>query len=220
LRMARRRFVLVEGLLLAAIVAGLTGLSGCRTAVNWHLGSFDDAHSVAVKRGRNTFVYFRSWYSVDCTQFEDQVLSNPRVLEKLDAFVCVPLEYDWDKSLAERWGLRRTPATAIVDVNRQLVAKTEGTVSVQQMLDQLALAPPASAPAATSRPARSPTKPKPSAEAEKPAAGENAPAERSEAPSAPATPAPTAPPPAPVAQPAPTASPAASGIPEMTPARP
>lgn len=159
-----------SGIGVAAACACLLGVAGCSTAVRWELGTFDDAFARSVKQNKLTFVYFRSWYSVDCTNFEDQVLSHPRVLAALDALVAVPLEYDWDKPLADRWGLTRTPATAIVDRDRQVLAKTNGVVSVQQMLDALSVAAAAQAPAqsAPSQPSRTqtewpPTEPPPPA---------------------------------------------------------
>lgn len=123
-----------------AVSVWLLAATGCQSAVRWEIGTFDDAQKIALQTHRLTFVYFRSWYLVECTQFEDKVLSNPAVRAALDPLVCVPLDFDWDRPLATRWGLTRSPAIAVVDQDRQALAKAEGDMTVQQVLDALSAA--------------------------------------------------------------------------------
>lgn len=109
-------------------------LAGCQPGVRWRLGRYEEAWADARQQRRLTFVYFRNWYSVDCTRFEDDVLKQPQVRAALDAFVCVPLEYEVDRALAERWNLSGTPAYAIVAPDGTVLEKGEGSCSAEELL--------------------------------------------------------------------------------------
>ena len=122
--------MVATGLLLCVLVVG----SGCQPGVQWRLGPYEDARVQAQTQRQLNFVYFRTWYSVECTRFEEDVLKQPRVLEALKGMVSVPLEYDVDRDLAQRWSLTQVPAFAIVDPARNVLASGQGVVSADVLL--------------------------------------------------------------------------------------
>ncbi|MGE0480535.1 MAG: hypothetical protein AB7Q17_08695 [Phycisphaerae bacterium] len=123
----------------AAGVAILLALAmaGCAPGIAWRLETFDRVHADAKPAGKLTFVYFRNWYDVACTNFEEQVLKSPAVLKETADLVCVPLSYDWDRALAQPWGLDRAPAFAVVAPDGAVLASGQGTITEPALLDAL-----------------------------------------------------------------------------------
>jgi hypothetical protein len=113
------------------------GLIGCQPGVRWRLGPFADGHAVARSENRLAFTYFRNWYSVECTRFEEDILKHPDVLAATAEFVCIPLEYDIDRALAQRWGISDVPAFVIVDPSGSVVARGGGPFTVAGVLATL-----------------------------------------------------------------------------------
>jgi len=113
------------------------GLSGCQPGVRWRLGPFADGHAAASADNRLTFTYFRSWYSVECTRFEEDILKHPDVLAATVEFVCIPLEYDIDRALAERWGIDGVPAFVIVDPSGNVLERGAAPFTVAGVLATL-----------------------------------------------------------------------------------
>jgi len=109
---------------------------GCSPGVRWSLGTFEDARTQAAAKQRLLLVYFRNWYSVECTRFEEEVLKHPSILAATADLVCVPLEHSYsaDASLARSWGLDGAPAVAIVDPTGSACEAISGPVSVQELL--------------------------------------------------------------------------------------
>lgn len=110
---------------------------GCTPGVRWKFGSFEDVHPRAQKENRLCLVYFRSWYLVDCTDFEEHVLKDPLVLLETLSMVCVPLDFDYDRPLASRWGLKAVPAYAIVAPNHEVLARSETPITRDQLLEEI-----------------------------------------------------------------------------------
>ena len=119
---------------LAGITLLLLGLSGCARGVHWRFGTYEDGYNEARHAGKLTFVYFRVWYLVECTNFEDQVLKDPQVLAETDRMVCVPLDFDWDKPLAQRWNLTAIPAFAIVAPSGEILAQRQTPLTKLELL--------------------------------------------------------------------------------------
>lgn len=115
----------------------LCGALGCNPGINWQLGSFEDVRRQNRDVDKLIFVYFRNWYMVECTQFEDRVLSSPEVLEQTNDMINIPLNYDWDQSLADRWGLDTAPAFVILDPQEQVLERGSGDVTKKELLDAL-----------------------------------------------------------------------------------
>ncbi len=109
-------------------------VAGCNHGVRWEFGSYADAHRVAGASNRVTFVYFRNWYSVECTNFEEQVLKDPEVLAETNDMVCVPLELDWDRPLAQQWQLTAAPAFVIVAPDGNVLARGQAPFNRDELL--------------------------------------------------------------------------------------
>jgi hypothetical protein len=120
---------------LIALVFGAY-LPGCTPGVKWRFGLAEDALADGRTQNKLTFVYFRSWASVDCTDFEEKVLKQPAVLEASASLVCVPLDtaVDRDRQLAERWQLRKVPAFAIVDPAGVVLESGSGAITRDSLL--------------------------------------------------------------------------------------
>ncbi len=108
------------GLVLAA--AALCG-TGCSTAIRWQGPTYPEALATARAQKRLTFVYFRNWYSVECTDFEESVLKHPDVLAETRAMICVVLDFEWDRPLANQWHLSSAPAYALVAPDGEVLAR-------------------------------------------------------------------------------------------------
>jgi len=71
---------------MSGILAGLLALTGgCNHGVRWEFGRYEDVQRIGRSEGKLTFVYFRSAFSVESTDFEDRVLKDPEVLAETDA---------------------------------------------------------------------------------------------------------------------------------------
>jgi hypothetical protein len=117
-------------------------LTGCSPGLRWRLVRVEDALAEGHTQNKLTFVYFRSWASVDCTDFEEKVLKQPAVLEASASLVCVPLDtaVDRDRQLAERWHLRKVPAFAIVDPAGVVLESGSGAITRDNLLAAFASA--------------------------------------------------------------------------------
>ncbi|MFH1745933.1 MAG: hypothetical protein ABIG44_02700 [Planctomycetota bacterium] len=115
-------------------------LAGCQAGIRWRLGHYKDAHDDGETQNKLTFVYFRTWYSIDCTHFEDNVLSQKAVRDATADMVCVLLEYDIHRSLALRWGLEAVPAFTIVDPAGNVLESGSAEISLEQILGAIAAA--------------------------------------------------------------------------------
>lgn len=107
---------------------------GCAPGVDWKLDRFEPVHRQAAARGRLTFAYIRSWASVECTRFEDQVLKSTEVLAETKRFDCVPLEIGVDDELAAQWNVRSPPAVVIVDPDGRVLGSLSGSISREALL--------------------------------------------------------------------------------------
>lgn len=123
-----------------ALVAAGVGLSGCARGIAWHPVRFRKAMREAQKRDQLVFVYLRHWTSVACTEFEDQVLSDPAVLDATAGLYCIPLDITWDRELAEQWGVLEVPAVVIFSPDGRQLAALSGTITLRQVLDAIATA--------------------------------------------------------------------------------
>jgi hypothetical protein len=109
-------------------------LTGCSEGIRWEGPTYPDAQALARRTSRLTFVYLRRWYLVECTDFEEKVLKDPAVLAETRSLVCVPLDYDWDRPLAEQWKLTVAPAFAIVAPSGQVLVRQQAPISRDELL--------------------------------------------------------------------------------------
>jgi hypothetical protein len=141
--------------MVAMLAPLLFSAAGCQPGINWRGFSYDFVHADSRLDGKLTFVYFRNPYLVECTRFEDRVLSAKPVLDATKPLYCALVDFGWDRELAQKWGLDRAPAYAIVDPQGDLLASGSGEQTVDEVLDAIQLAqqrfqkskePPSSAP--------------------------------------------------------------------------
>jgi hypothetical protein len=129
-RIIRHRALPLVGLALLALTA-----AGCASGgVDWELGRYADGHAKAVAADKLTFVYFRTWYRPACTQFEENVLMHPDVLAATRSMVCIPLDFEYDRKLAEQWGIAEVPGYVIVDPRGRVLARGEPPITVEDLL--------------------------------------------------------------------------------------
>lgn len=123
----------------SGIVLGVLGtvLGGCSAGVQWHGYTFEPVHSDATRDGKLTFVYFRHWAVIACTEFEENVLKQPAVLQALHPsgpFYATVLDFQWDRPLANRWGVDSPPAVVILDDQERVLTRLSGQITVEQLL--------------------------------------------------------------------------------------
>jgi hypothetical protein len=117
----------------ASILVLSLAMIGCG-GIRWQGPTFPDAHALARRQNKLTFVYFRSWYLVECTHFEEKVLKHPEVLAATRDMVCVALDYDWDQPLAQQWRLKTAPAFAVVGPGGELLARQHAPITREELL--------------------------------------------------------------------------------------
>ncbi len=121
--------------LLAALATG-----GCSQGISWRGYAFAPVFNESRRDGKLTFVYFRNWAVVECTNFEEQVLKDPAVRQALRSggpFYAVVLDYFWDRELARKWQLDQPPAVVILDPQGRVLGRATGKIGVQQLLTLL-----------------------------------------------------------------------------------
>jgi hypothetical protein len=121
------------------MLLGLLGtlIGGCSAGIHWRGLMFEPVYADAQRDQKLTFVYFRHWAVVACTDFEENVLKSPEVLEALrpdGPFYCVVLDAYADRRLASQWGIAGPPGVAILDPNDRVLARLSGKITVQQLL--------------------------------------------------------------------------------------
>ncbi len=135
----RERLRYSRGTLAATLVLGLLGACtpGCSPGIHWRGLIFEPVHADAQRDQKLTFVYFRHWAVIACTDFEENVLKDPAVLHALrpdGAYYCVVLDAYADRQLAKDWGIEEPPGVAILDPEDHVLARLSGEISVEQLL--------------------------------------------------------------------------------------
>jgi hypothetical protein len=109
-------------------------LTGCNSGIRWEGPTYQDAQATARRGHKLIFVYFRSWYLVECTEFEEKLLKDPEVLAETRGMVCVALDFDWDQPLAQQWRLKAVPAFAILAPGGELLARQQAPITREDLL--------------------------------------------------------------------------------------
>jgi len=123
-------------------LVAVAALAGCGegiywpgvTSIRWHGPTYPEAHAVARKADKLTFVYFRNWYRKECTDFEEHVLRDWEVVAETRALICVMLDFDWDRPLADRWGIKAAPAFVITSPDDEVLARQDPPITKQDVL--------------------------------------------------------------------------------------
>lgn len=127
------------GRMAVLLLSGLfcSGLAGCTAGPKWDPRPYQEAHYRARERNAITLVYFRSWYSVACTRFEERVLADAEVRAEADRLVCVQLDYDAYLPFAEQWGVDLVPAIVLIGPSGELLARLEAPIGPEALLDAI-----------------------------------------------------------------------------------
>lgn len=119
------------------LAAATLSVPGCQQGIRWQALTYPDAQTRSRAVNKPIFVYFFEWASVDCTHFDQEVLSKPEVLTETDSLVCVPLLAHYDVALMTQFGLDKIPAFAIVAPAGELLARGQGTITLSGLLDAI-----------------------------------------------------------------------------------
>jgi hypothetical protein len=128
------RYLLAVGVFLAS--AGALS-EGCSPGVQWRGLTFEPVHADARRDRKLTFVYFRHWAVVACTDFEENVLKSPEVLEALrpdGPFYCAVLDAYADRRLASEWRIEGPPGIAVLDPAGRVLVRLSGEITIEQLL--------------------------------------------------------------------------------------
>jgi hypothetical protein len=129
-----RRYKL-RRIIVLGFVATVAG--ACSPGIRWRGYTFEPVLADSQRDGKLTFVYFRHWTVVACTEFEENVLKAPAVREQLQpngAFYCAVLDFALDRSLAQQWGIEAPPAVVILAPDGRVLARLTGEISRDELL--------------------------------------------------------------------------------------
>jgi len=118
----------------ACAVLVACGAAGCAPGIAWRDYTFDRVYEASEREGKLTFVYFRHWAVVECTEFEERVLKQPNVRAATEGLNCVPLDVILDRNLAESWHVTTVPAVVILGPAKHVLAMREGKITAEQLL--------------------------------------------------------------------------------------
>lgn len=120
------------------LVFALAGLTGCSGTIRWRsYHEFEPVLEESRQAGKATFVYLRSWYLVQCTKFEDEVLRDPAVVKATQPMNCIMLDFDNSSRLTRAWGLTEAPAFVVFGPEGALRGSGSGRISRESLLAAL-----------------------------------------------------------------------------------
>lgn len=122
---------------LALLALAVATQAGCAPGVAWRNYVYEPVRADAARDGKPILVYFRHWAFVECTKFEEAVLKDQRVLAATRDFYCVALQIDWDRALAEKWGISDPPGVVLLSPDERVLAHLSGQISVDRLLTSL-----------------------------------------------------------------------------------
>jgi len=125
---------------MAFVLAGviLVGCAGCSQGVNWRKFAYDADDIATEARDQLVFVYLRHWAIPACTQFEEQVLKDPAVIEQTRSMYCLVINFSADRHLADEWGIAEPPGVVFQTAGGVTLKVLNGFKTVPEMLDAIA----------------------------------------------------------------------------------
>ncbi len=146
--------------LICSLMIGLSAIfqGACSAGIAWRGLVFEPVHADARRDHKLTFVYFRHWAVLACTDFEENVLKMPEVRQALRPggnYYCAVLDAYTDRALAEEWGVEGPPGVVILDPEERVLGRLSGEITVEQLLSMLRQATVTFSPG-TTQPARAP----------------------------------------------------------------
>lgn len=121
----------------AATLVGILACicAGCQPGIQWRAFHYDPDASQRDAGSALRMVYFRHWAVVACTQFENNVLMAPEVLQATRPLYCVVLDYRVDQALATQWGVQEPPGLALLSPQGALLASDSGSMDKARVLE-------------------------------------------------------------------------------------
>ncbi len=101
------------------------------------MGAFQEVFARTCQQRKVTFVYFRNWYSIECTNFEEKTLKDVEVLFETTSMVNIPLDFDYDRVLAEQWDIDAVPAYVLLAPDGQVLAMRKPPLTRDQLLTDI-----------------------------------------------------------------------------------
>lgn len=150
--------VVLVGLIAVVAFVGLRPMFQAKEVVPWQPGLRESLRA-ANESDKPILLYFTADWCGPCQQMKHTTWADPRVAAALAAYVPVKIDIDGQPTVAATYGVQQIPAYVVADKSGEPSrALTVGAMSADQFLAWLArsAAPatqPATAPAATTRPA-------------------------------------------------------------------
>lgn len=101
--------------------SGAEGEGGIKQAPN-----FEAALEQARKKDCMVMIYFYREGSKMCAEFEKFSINHPAVVELSKNFVCIKVEKNKEKKIAQQFGVGRVPYTRFIDANRKKLGEVRG----------------------------------------------------------------------------------------------
>lgn len=107
--------------------------------VEWTEGSAFDAIRAADEANQQTWIYFWSGESENCTAFNDKVLSDSNAVSRLDSFVCIGANpgNTEGRKLVERYGIQTLPSMIILGPDGQVEDAIIGYIEVDNFTKEM-----------------------------------------------------------------------------------
>lgn len=123
----------------AALLLLMLGVTGCHEGVAWNYYEYAPALAQSQANHELIFVYFRDWASVECTQFEDNVLKQPSARAAIDPLNAVVLQWSTlvDAPLVQRWQITNAPAYVIAEPDETILVKRTHPITLEQLLQDI-----------------------------------------------------------------------------------
>lgn len=106
------------------------------TPIPW-VETFDGALAEATTAGRSVFVLVTAPWSRGAGRFEERTLKDAEVRGLLNGLVCVRVDPDRDRELAERFAVDALPLVLIVDGKGRVLERVAGYRSARSLVDTL-----------------------------------------------------------------------------------
>ena len=88
--------------------------------IPWTDKSYEAALAEAKTSGKPVFLDFYADWCQPCRRMTKEVFSKDEVAQAASAFICVSLDYDKQREIAERWGIKQIPAMLFLNADGSL----------------------------------------------------------------------------------------------------
>jgi len=99
--------------------------------------SFEKGTEEAGKYGKILLVYFRSDSCYWCKKFEDEVLTNKEVIDKIKGFIPVAVDVYAEKKIAAKFNVLGTPTIVFTDTKENELKKIIGFRDAEEFLEEM-----------------------------------------------------------------------------------